>query len=110
MTRFYIEATWQTGGVAVEMDRVVPLTPEQAQRMIDRGMLKPDDDPITLRKVGELTVPYPDGGFPKRVRRTALDWLREHEGMTEADSFEFLLATDDAREVLARVEALVSAG
>jgi hypothetical protein len=110
MARFYIEATWRSDGVAVEMDRVEPLTPERVQRMIERGVLRTEDDRLVRRRVGELTVPYPDGGFPKRVRRAALDWLAEHAGMTEADSFELQMATDDARQVLARLEALVSAG
>lgn len=91
--RFYIEATWGTDGVEVRLDRVEPRAPEEVRRTI-----------------GELVVPYPDGGFQKRVRRAALDYLAEHEGMTDADSFEIQYATHDGLEVLAQIEALVSAG
>ena len=109
MARFYIEETFGPDGARVELHRIEPIDPAQAARLIARGMLKADDERTASRKVGEFTLDYPAGGFPKKVRRAALEWLREHEGMTDADSFEIQIATQDAREVLARIEAALSA-
>lgn len=47
---------------------------------------------------------------PKRMRRAALEWLAEHAGMTDDDSYELQLAVHDHLEVLARIEAAVAAG
>lgn len=109
MTHFHIEATWRDGGVDVECYRIEPLTPEHAARLVEVGMLKPTDEKLTQVKVGEFVVPYPDGGFPKRVRRAALDWLAEHAGYTHADTFELQMWTGEVKETLARLEAAAAA-
>ena len=108
MARFYVEETWRDGGVDVELYRVKQMTPEQAARMIERGMLRPDDEQFERVQIGEFVVDYPDGGFPKKVRRAALDWLTEHAGRTDADSIEIQIATKDALEVLDRITAAFS--
>lgn len=109
MARFNVQETWREHGVDVELYRVQPLEPGHAARLIERGMLKADDEPVGQFKIGEFTIGYPEGGFPKKVRRAALAWLAEHAGMTEADSVEIQLSTDGVDEVLARLEAAVSA-
>lgn len=109
MAQFYIEETIGPDGAEVVLHRVEPLAPDQAQRLIARGMLKPDDEPVGRTQIGAFTVDYPDGAFPKKVRRAALAWLAEHAGMTEADSVEIQLATREGLELLARIEAAVSA-
>lgn len=105
MTRFYIEAIWSEDGVGVELHAIEPLPPGQAQRMIQRGTLNADDEQVTRRRIGEFTVAYPEGAFPMKVRRRALDWLAEHAGMTAADSFELQRWTQETGAVLARLEA-----
>jgi len=107
VARFYVEETWRDGGVDVTLFRVEPFPAEHAARMIERGMLKPDDEPVGPVKRGEFTVTEPMAMSPKRVRRAALAWLAEHEGMTEADSVEIQVGTAAALEVLARIEEMV---
>lgn len=108
MARFYVEETWGDGGVEVVLYRIAPIRPEHAAHMRERGALGPDDEPVGRVQIGEFTVDYPDGGFPKKVRRAALDWLVEHAGMTDADSIEIQLWTNGLRELLERLEAAVA--
>lgn len=71
-------------------------------------MLKPDDELVGNMQIGEFVVDYPDGAFPKKVRRAALDWLEQNAGMTADDSFELQHWAQDIRELLARLETAVS--
>lgn len=109
MRRFHIEATWHDGYVEVALDHIEPLDPEHHQLLLERGMMKPDDDPVGRTEVGRIQLTEPTQMTPKRVRRTALTWLAEHAGMTDDDSYELQLAVHDHLEVLARIEAAVSA-
>lgn len=109
MARFYAEATWRDGGVDVECYRIDPLPPDRAARLIERGMLKADDEQVGQVKVGALVVDYPDGGYPKRVRRAIAEWLAEHAGYGDGDSIDILMSTEDVRGLLERLEAAVSA-
>lgn len=109
MRRFHIEATWHDGYVEVQLDRIAPLNPEQHWRMLERGMMKPDDDPVGRTEIGRFQLTEPMQMTPKRVRRAALEWLAEHAGMTDDDSYELQLAVHDHLEVLARIEAAVNA-
>lgn len=105
MRKFHIEATWRETGVQVQMDRIIPVPPEQAARMIERGILRADDEPVAREQIGEITITYPEGGIPKRVRRAALDWLTQHAGMTDDDTYELHVAVHADLEALARLEA-----
>lgn len=109
MARFYVEETWREGGVDVECYRVDPLKPTEAAHLTAHRMLRPDDDQVARVRLGEFAVPYPDGGFPKRVRRAVLMWLAEHAGYTDADSIEIQMWSDGLRDILARLEAAAGA-
>lgn len=105
MRRYHIEATWHDGYVEIELDRIAPLTPAQHQRMLDTGMMRPDDDPVARTEIGRIRVTDPAAMTPKRVRRAALAWLAEHAGMTDDDSYELQYAVRTDLDALARLEA-----
>lgn len=108
MRRFHIEATWFNDCVEVELDRITALGADERRRMLERGMLKPDDDPVKRRGIGRLRITEPTQMTPKGVRRAALTWLTEHAEMTDDDSYEMQLAVHDHLKILARLEAAVT--
>jgi len=113
MNRYRIDATWRLDdgdpSVRLEFEKIERYDEAQQARLVAVGMLRPDDDPVGRASIGELVVTELADMTPKRVRRTALAWLAENAGMRPEDSYELHTATQDAREVLARIEAAVSA-
>jgi hypothetical protein len=109
MRRFHVDATWRDGAVEVTLDRIEPLDPQQHQRMLQRGMMKPDDDPVGRSEIGRIEITEPRQMTPKRVRRAALDWLAEHAGMSDDDSYEMQIAVKSDLDALTRLEAALDA-
>lgn len=113
MARYRIDATWKLDdgdpSVHLAFEKIEPLEPDHAQHLATVGMLRADDDPVGRVDIGELTITELGEMTPKRVRRAGLAWLAEHAGMRPEDSYELHTVTQDGRELLARIEAAVSA-
>jgi hypothetical protein len=110
--RYRIDATWYLDSddpyVEVVLEVVEPLAPEHAQHLSARGVLAEADEPVARREIGRLKVDQPRLMTEKKVRATALGWLREHAGMWGQDSYEMRIATKADLDVLARLEAAVA--
>ncbi|HEY1820389.1 MAG TPA: hypothetical protein VGG83_10700 [Trebonia sp.] len=105
MARYRIEATWDDDGVRLQYGRATRIPPEHEARMRERGMLGPDDEPVSIQQLGQSHITDKAQMTNKHVRRTALAWLAEHAGMTDADSYEMQLAVRSHLEALGRLEA-----
>jgi hypothetical protein len=106
--RYHVDATWCDGYVELEYHEIEPLTPEHAARLIERGMLRADDEPVGRVKIGEMRVTEPRLMTPKRVKIAGRAWLAEHaEG--PALEIEWQFGSRELLEALARLEAAVNA-
>lgn len=109
---FQAEATWRpnSSGERLEVDlmfcqlfRLADDAPASLGNLID------DEHPNVRRMIGATKVSHPDLVTLLRVRKVALEWLRDNAGMTGSDSFELRVSTQADVEFLDRLAALTAA-
>lgn len=112
MAYYQAEATWRPDEsgerleVALEFFRLA-LSADGAP--VGLGDLLGEDAPRERRSLGRMLVAEPALITPLRVRRAALEWLRDVAGMTGADSLEYRIATQADVEFLDRLTAPAAA-
>jgi len=112
MAYFQVEATWrpdQTGG-RLEVDLAFyQLVRSADDKPTSLGDLMDGEFASVRRLVGTAKLAPKEPPTLLRVRRAALDWLRDHMSMRATDSFELRTATQADLAFLDRLAALALA-